>query len=193
MWEMYNLYVYMFVHSSVFVRSIMLGMIIWDWQLAELLKRPVFGVEYDGMGWRDTHRASLLIGILLLGSSACLIVVIFLTHILPGVLVYYPLFLLCSGFIVKIRQLLTEAGVDPESRTGRGVVMAANSFVAVVAFQLITTSMIRVYVGTMSRHGYLRPISDDIESRSLTTWYECHLKQGLAAFYDQDFLNLFLR
>ena len=28
----------------------MMSMIIWDWLLARLLGRPVFGAEYDGQG-----------------------------------------------------------------------------------------------------------------------------------------------
>lgn len=34
-------------------RSIMMSMIIWDWLLARLLGRPVFGAEYDGQGVKN--------------------------------------------------------------------------------------------------------------------------------------------
>ncbi|CAE8594378.1 unnamed protein product [Polarella glacialis] len=84
LWDMYNLYVYIFVHSSVFVRSVMMSMIVWDWLTAELLKRPVFGAAWDGQGWRDYHRALLLIIILQFGSSAFIMVLIMVTHVIPG-------------------------------------------------------------------------------------------------------------
>lgn len=193
LWDMYNLYVYIFVHSSVFVRSIMMSMIVWDWLLAHLLKRPVFGTEYDGQGWRDYHRAVLLVVILQFGSSAFVMTVIMVTHVIPALLFYYPVFLMAAGFIIKIRAWLQVLGIDPDGRAGRGLVMASNSFVAVASFQSLITSMIRVYQGTVSRHGYLTPLKDDMASRNLQIWYECHLRAGLGAFRDQDFLNLFVR
>lgn len=192
-WRLYNLYVYIFVHSAVFVRSVMMSMIVWDWLLAQLLKRPVFGAEYDGQGWRDYHRAALLIVILQFGSSAFVMSVIMVTHVVPALILYYPVFLLAGAFIIKIRSWLRALGIDPESRAGRGLVMASNSFVAVGAFQCMVSSMIRVYSGTMSTHGYFTPLKDDFCSRSLQIWYECHLRDGLGAFRDQDFLNLFVR
>ncbi|CAE8625859.1 unnamed protein product [Polarella glacialis] len=193
LWDMYNLYVYIFVHSSVFVRSVMMSMIVWDWLTAELLKRPVFGAEWDGQGWRDYHRALLLVIILQFGSSAFIMVLIMVTHVIPGMILYYPVFLLAAGFIIKMRASLTLVGIDPESRSGRGLVMATNSFVAVASFQAMITSMIRVYSGSLLRHSYFTPLRDDFASRKLAVWYECHLMQGFAAFHDQDFLNLFVR
>lgn len=192
-WDMYNLYVYVFVHSSVFVRSIMMSMIIWDWKQAKLLKRPVFGTQWDGLGWSDWERSVMLVGILQFGSSAFIMAIITITHVMPGLLLYYPVFALAAAFIIKVRAWLSFCGVDPDSRFGRGLVMASNSFVAVAAFQTLITSMIRVYAGELSQHGYLAPPRDDFESRHLETWYECHLSQGWGAFHDQDFLNLFVR
>jgi len=192
-WMMYNLYVYVFVHSSIFVRSIMMSMIIWDWLLAKLLKRPVFGTEWDGKGWSDWERALMLIVILQFGSSAFVMAVIMVTHVLPALVLYYPVFLGAAAFVVKVRQWLKFVGVDPDGRLGRGLVMASNSFVVVAAFQTLITSIIRVYAGALSQHSYFEPIVDDISSRRIQTWYECHLSQGLGAFKDQDFLNLFIR
>lgn len=193
LWMMYNLYVYVFVHSSIFVRSIMMSMIVWDWLLAKLLKRPVFGNHIDGKGWADWERALMLIFILQFGSSIFFMAVIMVTHVLPALVLYYPVFLAAAAYIVKVRQWLVFIGVEPDSRAGRGFVMASNSFVAVSAFQTMITSMIRVYAGELSRHGYFVPMFDDIASRHLSTWYECHLSMGVAAFHDQDFLNLFVR
>lgn len=192
-WRMYNIYVYIFVHSSIFVRSIMMSMIVWDWLLAKLLKRPVFGISVDGKGWSDWERALLLIVILQFGSSVFVMAIICVTHVLPALVLYYPVFLAAAAFIVQARQLVKLFGVDPEGRVGRGLVMASNSFVAVAAFQTLITSMIRVYSGALSHHSWWTPIADDILSRRIETWYECHLRQGLGAFHDQDFLNLFVR
>jgi len=193
LWMMYNLYVYVFVHSSVFVRSIMMSMIIWDWLLAKLLKRPVFGTHIDGKGWSDWERALMLIVILQFGSSAFVMALVTVTHVIPALVLYHPVFLAAAAFVVKVRQWLKFVGVDPDGRLGRGLVMAGNSFVVVSACQSMITSMIRVYAGQLSRQGYLMPLWDDISSRRLSTWYECHLSQGTLAFRDQDFLNLFVR
>lgn len=192
-WSMYNLYVYVFVHSSIFVRSIMMSMIIWDWKQAKLLKRPVFGQMVDGRGWSDLQRAVLLVFILQLGSSAFVMAVVLVTHVMPALFLYYPVFALAAAFIIKVRSWLNFLGINPDGRLGRGLVMASNSFVAVTAFQTLITSMIRVYAGELSENGYLVPIRDDFESRHLSIWFECHLSQGWGAFKDQDFLNLFVR
>lgn len=199
-WDLYNLYVYMFVHSSVFVRSVMMTMIIWDWYEAKLLKRPVSGSPMlgipvmDGKGWSDDERASLLVVILQFGSSAGIFGVILVTHLLPGLALFFWIFLFAAGFIIKIRGWLEAFGIEPDGRFGRGFVMACNSFVAVVALQTMITGMVRVYAGVWSKGGYFTPVMDDLSSRHLTTWYECHLLRGFkAALRDQDFLNLFVR
>lgn len=204
LWEMYNLYVYIFVHSSIFVRSIMMSMIIQDWFMAKLLKRPVFGIvsfgdrfsyEIDGKGWADWHRAWLLVLILQFGSSSFIMAIISVTHLIPAMVLYYPVFLLAAAFVIKIREWLALLGVDPTGRVGRGLVMATNSFVVVAAFQAMITGMVRVYAGQMSGGlvSYLVPLRNDVASRHLDIWYDCHLSQGWGAFHDQDFLNLFVR
>lgn len=179
LWHMYNLYVYVFVHSSVFVRSIMMSMIIWDWLLARLLGRPVFGAEYDGQGWRDWHRAVLLIIIMQFGSSVFVMMVVTLTHAIPALIIYYPVFLLAAAFIIKFRSWLELLGLNPDGRAGRGLVMASNSFVAVVSIQTMIASIIRVYFGDAWSQGYLAPLKDDVASRSSKTFYECHLRAGM--------------
>merc|ERR1711957_912927 len=115
--------------------------------------------------------------------------------LVPGLLLYHPIFLLTAAFVIKVRGWLAMIGgpLDPEGRLGRGLVMASNSFVAITGLQVAITSMIRVYEGALSEHGYLVPIFDDLESRDMATYYECHLSRGLGAFHDQDFLNLFVR
>jgi hypothetical protein len=192
-WSMYNLYVYVFVHSSIFVRSIMMSMIVWDWWRARLLRRPVFGEHADGPGWSDWQRAVLLVVILQFGSSAFIMAVIVITHVFPALILYYPVFALAGAFIIKFGDSLRFIGIDAESRFGRGLVMASNSFVAVAAFQILITSMIRSYSGELFENGYWMPLDDDIKSRHLSIWYECHLRNGWGAFHDQDFLNLFVR
>lgn len=192
LWSMYNLYVYIFVHSSVFVRSVMMSMIVWDWYEAKLLKRPVFSPDLDGKGFSDSERAMLLVCILQFGSSACVMAVILLSHLLPALLFYHWIFLLVAAFVIKVRSWLSFF-VDPDSRVGRGLVMASNSFVAIVGLQIMITSMVRVYEGVQSTSGYFAPILDDVASRDIETWYECHLSAGWGAFSDQDFLNLFVR
>lgn len=192
LWHMYNLYVYIFVHSAVFVRSVMMTMIVWDWYEAKLLKRPVLGPTIDGKGWTDTQRAAGLVVLLQFGSSAFVMAIITVTHLMPAFIAYVWIFLCAAAFVIKIRSWLQIVGVDPDTRFGRGLVMASNSFVAVAALQTLITAMVRAYVGVMA-HGYSMPIRDDVNSRDLKTWYECHLKQGWGAFHDQDFLNLFVR
>mmetsp|Transcript_108371 Transcript_108371/g.312220 ORF Transcript_108371/g.312220 Transcript_108371/m.312220 type:complete len:169 (-) Transcript_108371:178-684(-) len=168
-------------------------MIIWDWLLAKLLKRPVFGTHLDGKGWADYERALLLVVILQFGSSVFIMAVITVTHVLPALILYHPVFLAAAAFVVQVRQWLKCIGVDADGRLGRGLIMASNSFVVVCACQTMITAVIRVYSGGLMKQGYLVPLLDDVASRHLSTWYECHLSQGVAAFHDQDFLNLFVR
>lgn len=193
LWQMYNLYVYVFVHSAVFVRSVMMSMIVWDWYEAHLLKRPVFGKEYDGKGWSDTERAFLLVVILQFGSSAFVMAIVVTTHLVPAMLIYYWVFLFTAAFIIKSRQWIAMCGIDPEGRFGRGLVMASNSFAAIVGNQILITAMIRVFAGQWSRYGYMVPIKDDRDSRHYESYYACHLSKGWGAFHDQDFMNLFVR
>eukprot|EP00438_Fugacium_kawagutii_P017170 Skav229161 [mRNA] locus=scaffold1381:177695:185693:+ [translate_table: standard] len=101
-------------------RSIMMSMIIWDWLLARLLGRPIFGGEYDGQGWRDWHRALLLVVIMQFGSSVFVMMLVTLTHAIPALLIYYPVFLIASAFIIKFRSWLETLGVNPDGRAGRG-------------------------------------------------------------------------
>lgn len=193
LWNMYNIYTYIFVHSSVFIRSVMMSMIVWDWYETKLLKRPIFGSEYDGKGYADWMRVLILVVILQFGSSLFIMGIITVTHLLPALVLYYWVFLLAAGFIIKIRAWLKSCGIDPDGRLGRGLVMASNSFVASSGLQMLITAMIRVYSGQLHRFGYMAPIKSDIHSRHLSTFYECHLSQGWGAFHDQDFLNLFVR
>lgn len=192
-WRMYNMYVYMFVHSSVFVRSTMMSMIVWDWYEAAYLKRAVFGNDTDGKHFSDDQRAMILVVILQFGSSAFVMALVMITHLMPALALYAWVYLITAFFIINVRSWLRWAGVDPNSPLGRGLVMAGNSFVAVTALQTLITSMTRIYVGGFAMDRYLEPIMDDMSSRSLRTWYQCHLSQGLGAFHDQDFLNLFVR
>jgi hypothetical protein len=193
LWSMYNLYVYVFVHSAVFVRSVMMSMIVWDWYEAKLLKRPVISKDWDGKGWSDSERALLLVVILQFGSSAFVMAIVVATHLLPALFIYYWVFLFTAAFVIKLRQWLTVIGIDPESRFGRGLVMASNSFAAIVGNQMLITAMIRVFAGQWSAHGYMTPIEDDLDSRHYDTYYACHLSKGWGAFNDQDFMNLFIR
>merc|ERR1711907_532572 len=97
LWEMYNIYSYIFVHSSVFVRSVMMSMIVWDWYETKLLKRPIFGSEFDGKGVSDGERAGLLVLILQFGSSMFIMALITLTHLAPALIVYYWVFLISAA------------------------------------------------------------------------------------------------
>merc|ERR1712217_188556 len=171
----------------------MMSMIVLDWKQADLLKRPVFGTQYDGVGWSDWERSVMLVVILQFGSSAFVMALISVTHLGPALFVYYPVFAVAAAFIIKIRGWLDSVGIDPDGRFGRGLVMATNSFVAVISLQTLIASMIRVYSGSMSANGYIAVVSDDFHSRHFSTWSECHLSQGWGAFSDQDFLNLFIR
>lgn len=192
---LYNLYVYVFVHSSVFVRSVMMSMIVWDWYDAQLLKRPVFGQKRDGRGWSDVERAILLVIIFQFASSAFVMVIIIVTHLVPAVFFYYWIFLIMGCLIVKSRVWVKRyLGLDPDGRFARGLILASNSFMAVVGLQSMMTSMVRVYAGQWIEHGYMIPVKDDYWSRRFVTWYQCHVShKGFEAFQDQDFSNLFIR
>merc|ERR1712226_131761 len=120
---MYNIYTYIFIHSSVFVRSVMMSMIVWDWYESKLLKRPVFGPEYDGVGYADWQRVIFLVLILQFGSSLFIMGIITVTHLMPALILYYWVFLLSAGFIIKIRGWLKLMSIDPDGRLGRGFVM----------------------------------------------------------------------
>lgn len=63
-----------------------------------------------------------------------------------------------------------------------------------MGFQVLVTSMVRVYEGQWA-DGYLRPLQNDYLSRRMDVWFACHLGKGLSwdVFYDQDFMNLLVR
>merc|ERR1712098_559320 len=99
---------------------------------------------------------------------------------MPALIVYYWVFLASAAFILKSRTWLALVGLDPEGRIGRGLIMATNSFVGVSGLQMLITAMIRVYAGQLATHGYMSPIKGDVASRHFATWYECHLRKGVA-------------
>merc|ERR1719321_2437582 len=130
-------------------------------------------------------------------SSCFVFGLVFITHVLPALVLYYWIFLLVCAGLVKSRTWVAGLGLDPaESRLGRAIVMGTNSFMSCMGVQVLVTSMVRVYAGEWSA-GYMTPLSNDFASRRLDVWYACHL--GKAAgdssrlFKDQDFINLFLR
>merc|ERR1712205_127412 len=83
-WSNYNLYVYVFINSSVFIRATMMSQVVWDWYEARLLKFPVLPFQIDGKGWTDEMRAGLLVCIFQFASSLGMFIVISLTHLLPA-------------------------------------------------------------------------------------------------------------
>jgi len=195
-WMNYNLYVYVFIHSSVFVRATMMSQIVWDWYEVKLLKYPTVHATVDGKGWTDEKRALLLVIIFQFMSSLMVFGCIAITHLIPALIVYYWIFLLISAGLVKSRTWVANIGFDPaESRFGRALVMGTNSFMSCMGIQVLVTSMVRVYAGEWES-GYLVPLTNDFLSRRVDVWYACHLgKVGFSTklFKDQDFINLFLR
>jgi len=193
-WSSYNVYVYVFIHSSVFVRATMMSQVVWDWYDAKLLKDPTIG--FDGKGWHDEHRAILLVIIFQFSSSLFVFGLIFVSHLLPALLIYHWIFLLVAAGLVKSRGWVATLGLDPaESRLGRAIVMGTNSFLSCMGIQVLVTSMVRVYAGEWSA-GYMTPLTNDYASRRFDVWYACHLGRAgwtMKLFKDQDFINLFLR
>lgn len=193
-WSNYNLYVYVFINSSVFIRATMMSQIVWDWYKAKLLKFPVLPYQYDGKGWTDEHRGRMLVIIFQFLSSLGVFGVIVCTHVLPGGFVYHWIFLIVAAGLVKSRSWVAMLGMDPDGRFGRALVMGTNSFMSCTGTQLLVTCMVRVYAGEW-RSGYLGPLKNDFLSRRLSVWYSCHLEKGFSwqMFLDQDFINLFVR
>lgn len=193
-WSNFNVYVYVFIHSSVFVRATMMSQVVWDWYDAKLLKDPT--IFFDGKGWHDEHRAILLVIIFQFSSSLFVFGLIFVSHLLPALLIYHWIFLLVAAGLVKSRGWVAALGLDPtESRLGRAIVMGTNSFLSCMGIQVLVTSMVRVYAGEWSA-GYMTPLSNDYASRRFDVWYACHLGRAgwtMKLFKDQDFINLFLR
>eukprot|EP00928_Gymnodinium_smaydae_P057635 TRINITY_DN40855_c0_g1_i1.p1 TRINITY_DN40855_c0_g1~~TRINITY_DN40855_c0_g1_i1.p1 ORF type:complete len:508 (+),score=72.16 TRINITY_DN40855_c0_g1_i1:56-1579(+) len=193
-WENYNLYVYVFINSSVFVRATMMSQIVWDWYDARLLKFPVLPYYADGKGWTEEERAALLVLIFQFLSSLGVFGVITLTHILPALFTYYWIFLLVAAGLVKSRAWVSAVGLDPEGRFGRALVMGTNSFISCTGVQLLVTLMVRVYAGEW-KAGYFGPLRNDFLSRRPEVWFACHLGKGVSTrlLRDQDFINLFVR
>mmetsp|Transcript_53102 Transcript_53102/g.160887 ORF Transcript_53102/g.160887 Transcript_53102/m.160887 type:complete len:343 (-) Transcript_53102:37-1065(-) len=196
-WSNYNLYVYVFINSSVFVRATMMFQIVWDWYKSRLLKYPVMPYQVDhGSRWTEERRAALLVLIFQFMSSLGVFGVICVTHLFPALVVYYWIFLVVGAVFVKSRSWVELMGLDPESRFGRALVMGANSFMSCMGIQVLVTSMVRVYAGEWSGGGYLAPLRNDFLSRRLDVWYACHLGKGVTVaemLQDQDFINLFVR
>jgi len=195
-WQSYNLYVYAFIHSSVFVRSVMMSMIVLDWYSASLLLKQV--MWFDGKGYSDEHRMVMLILIFQFCSSAGIFGFILFTHLVPGIICYFWLFFLIVGLITKFREHVPGLlRLDKRGSAARAIMMASDSFIACLGFQFLSTSMVRVYSGQWSS-GYLFPLYVDFKSRRADIWLHCHLgdpAKGITNlhFKDQDFLNLFAR
>eukprot|EP00927_Polykrikos_kofoidii_P003552 TRINITY_DN11423_c0_g1_i1.p1 TRINITY_DN11423_c0_g1~~TRINITY_DN11423_c0_g1_i1.p1 ORF type:complete len:556 (+),score=69.73 TRINITY_DN11423_c0_g1_i1:151-1818(+) len=193
-WSNYNLYVYVFINSSVFVRATMMSQIVWDWYEARLLKFAVLPMQLDGKGWTEEGRAALLVLIFQFMSSLGVFGVISLTHIIPALIMYYWIFLLVAAGLVKSRLWVAQLGLNPEGRFGRALVMGTNSFISCTGIQLLVISMVRAYAGEW-KGGYFVPLKSDFLSRRLSVWYSCHAKKGFSVklLRDQDFINLFVR
>jgi len=195
-WSNYNLYAYVFINSSVFVRATMMFQIVWDWYNARLLKYPVMPFHLDrGSNWTEERRAALLVVIFQFMSSLGVFGVICLTHLFPALVVYYWIFMVVCTVFVKSRAWVATVGLDPESRFGRALVMGTNAFMSCMGIQVLVTCMVRVYAGEW-RGGYLAPLRNDFLSRRLDVWYSCHLGKGVSTIemlQDQDFINLFIR
>lgn len=193
-WSNYNLYVYVFINSSVFVRATMMSQVVWDWYEARLLKFPVLPCQIDGKGWTDEMRAGLLVCIFQFMSSLGIFIIISITHLLPALVLYYWIFLAVAAGLVKSRQWVGELGLDPESRFGRALVMGTNSFMSCMGIQVLVTCMVRTYAGEWSS-GYFGPLKNDFLVRRLDVWYACHLGHGVSKkmLMDQDFINLWVR
>eukprot|EP00416_Gambierdiscus_australes_P026242 CAMPEP_0171064290 /NCGR_PEP_ID=MMETSP0766_2-20121228/6189_1 /TAXON_ID=439317 /ORGANISM="Gambierdiscus australes, Strain CAWD 149" /LENGTH=477 /DNA_ID=CAMNT_0011520307 /DNA_START=61 /DNA_END=1494 /DNA_ORIENTATION=+ len=195
-WSNYNLYVYVFINSSVFVRATMMFQIVWDWYNARLLKYPVLPNHVDhGSRWTEERRAALLVVIFQFMSSLGVFGVICITHLFAALFVYYWIFMVVCAVFVKSRSWVRFLRLDPESRFGRALVMGTNSFMSCMGIQVLVTSMVRVYAGEW-RGGYLAPLRNDFLSRRLDVWYSCHLGKNISTvemLQDQDFINLFLR
>jgi len=193
-WSNYNLYVYVFINSSVFVRATMMSMITYDWFKSKLLKFSVLPYHLDGKGWTEEGRAAMLVSIFQFLSSMGAFAVITITHIIPAFFAYYWIFLLVAAGLVKSRSWVAMVGLDPEGRFGRALVMGTNSFISCTGIQFLVTGMVRVYAGEW-KAGYLAPLRNDFLSRRLTVWYACHLGDGVSVnlVWDQDFINLFVR
>lgn len=190
-WENYNLYVYVFIHSSVFVKATMMSQVVWDWYEAGMLKYWVVLPTIDGKGWSDEERAALLVLIFQFCSSLGVFGIVCITHLIPALLVYHWIFLLTAAVLVKSRSWVALMGIDAESKFGRAMVMGVNSFTSCLGIQVMVTCMVRVYAGQWNT-GYLTPLKNDFWSRRFPVWYACHLSEG-PQISDQDFINLFLR
>merc|ERR1712070_791025 len=95
----------------------------------------------------------------------------------PAIIIYHPVFVAAGAIVVKMRKWLEMAGMDPDSRLGRGIIMALSSFVTIVGLQVLISAMARVYAGELGE-GYLTPLKDDWASRHMDTWIECHMRKG---------------
>merc|ERR1712190_400999 len=102
-------------------------------------------------------RAGLLVIIFQFMSSMGVFMVVFITHLLPALVVYYWIFLGVATGLVKSRAWVQLLGFDPEGRFGRALVMGTNSFMSCMGVQVLVTSMVRAYAGEW-KGGYLAPL-----------------------------------
>ena len=80
-WVNYNLLVYMLSHSSAFLTNIQLTMMILDWKISGLLD--------DIWGLDDDEVIKYLELIIFMCPMIGLLFVMCLTHVIPGMLIYY--------------------------------------------------------------------------------------------------------
>jgi len=175
LWRTYNLAVYLITHSSSLMSGVQLSMMSIAWFDCNFCQHPVFAF-IDGH-LQEQERPALLCVVCMVLCTAGLGPIIFVTHFLPGMVLYYWVFVTMIGACWKLRRFTLKIADLP----GRALTVCLDSFLVGVCFQVLLTTMVRVY-DQGSTTGYFGPLTSDIWSRRIDQWYMCKISDGLGAW-----------
>ena len=133
LWQAYNLFVYCLIQSSTIMSCVQIAVVQYAWLDRNYFQQPV--VDKIDASYDEEQRPVFVAVTNLMVSTGFLFPIYFVTHILPGTVVYYWVVLALAGGGWKLRQL-----VDEFSSSVSIVVL---SFCLTVAVQMITAGMVQ--------------------------------------------------
>merc|ERR1711924_53255 len=164
LWQAYNLFAYNSAQSSVLMSCIQIAVIQYGWLERNYFQQPVI-VAIDA-AFDETERPLFVAVSNLMVATGFIFPVIFVTHTLPGAVIYYWVVLVFAGGGWKMRQV-----TEPISPS---LSIVGLSFCLTVAIQTVTGAMVRIYDDGFGT-GYLGPLHQDVFFRRIFNFYDCYL------------------
>jgi hypothetical protein len=180
LWQAYNLLAYCFIQSSTIMSCVQIAVVQYAWLDRNYFQQPVLAVidaAYD-----EDMRPVFVAFTNLMIATGFLFPFIFVTHVVPGAIVYYWVVLVMAGGGWKLRQVA--------EMLSSSLSIVVLSFCLTVAIQMVTAAMVRIYDDGFAL-GYLAPLQQDIFFRRTYNYYDCYLNFAVPPYTIQiDLINL---